>query len=126
MNREIKFRAWDKSEGQMFLSPPDIRHLGSWFDAHLPGSLSVPENIVIMQFTGLKDRSGVEIYDGDIARYQIGDKSSCRTGKVIFSDGCNCILWMDSSWIGIENLLYDFATASEIIGNIHQNPELLP
>lgn len=66
MNREIKFRAWDGK--QMFLSPAEIQHLGSWFEAHAPGAL-YKGGVTFMQFTGLLDKNGVEIYEGDLITY---------------------------------------------------------
>ena len=68
MTREIKFRAWDGE--RMFLSPSEIQHLGSWFDGHWPGALAKPDQIRLMQYTGLHDKNGVEIYEGDIVMYR--------------------------------------------------------
>jgi uncharacterized phage protein (TIGR01671 family) len=75
------------------------------------------------QYTGLKDKHGREIYDGDIC--------NCREyecyGKVAWNDDeagfYFCISYEDGTFE--EERLYDYADALEIIGNIHDNPELL-
>lgn len=64
----LRFRAWDGVN--MYLSPSEPYHLGSWFDAHMPGAL-YRGNIIITQFTGFYDyggngKRGEEIYAGDI------------------------------------------------------------
>jgi len=149
MLREIKFRVWDGEN--MFLSPTEIGHLGSWFDAHYPGSLAKPELKSLMQFTGLKDKkrtkefpNGQDIYEGDVWKYtstelvniSTGKKSKhngFRIGTIEFLGGkfVEIIRLQENSFFGelpnIGNIYVkkNIAEHIEIIGNIYENPELL-
>lgn len=108
--RQIKFRAWDKVEKKMtfpfFIN--DVAH-GKGFFLH---DFTDIERYEFIQFTGLLDKNGKEIYEGDIVKNTRGNKPVIR--QVI--------------WININHRNgWNIAKGSdfEIIGNIYQNPELL-
>lgn len=113
--RDIKFRAWS---GDRMITP------AVWInDSNLPSySLGSAPVAPLMQFTGLRDCNGVEIYEGDIVRDHVG------IGIVKYSDK-HCAFRV-SYGDGLAKWFYDYylngeRESIEVIGNIHQNPELL-
>ena len=116
--REIKFRAWDVLNNKM-LNWGDIFHLPAW--EIFPGT---PEQrpFNIMQYTGLQDRNGREIYEGDIIEFLENESGETWTAKIVFENLAFKALDVEDG--GYE---YDFddLTEIEVIGNIYENPEIL-
>lgn len=111
--REIKFRAWHKSDKKIY--EVIAFNLGKWF---LRGkSHPMPRSAIeVMQYTGLKDKNGVEIYECDIfkATHNFGPGGMHeRISSVAFD------LEKGYQWE-----YWDLDTI-EVIGNIYENPELL-
>jgi len=135
--REIKFRAWEEKGKDMIYS-----NRGN-FVIELDGKCSFIEwgtdyfkampDLVLMQFTGLKDKNGKEIYEGDILKTHFG-KTIGRGTKWI--ERLSLIEWNEDDLgfevktiidkqITIKEVENELLGKSEIIGNIYENPEML-
>lgn len=135
MSREIKFRAWDKACNS-WVEPPWKLYLNG--GVSLEGMWATSE-VELMQYTGLKDKNGIEIYEGDILEYSKGDSRPLNKGYVMFYAGDFRIRMPgnDSRGIGNFDLFWwlvdgddsggwtESVSKAEIIGNIHENPELI-
>jgi uncharacterized phage protein (TIGR01671 family) len=117
MNREIKFRAFDSvAEKMLYLLNSDM------FDTNWLNDVS------IMQYTGLKDKNGKKIYEGDILNIGFGGDAS----MVYHTHNYCVVFWCDKNlqWKtkynkGDNPLTGYYLPVYEIIGNIYENPELL-
>jgi len=115
--REIKFRSWDKERKEM-LSPEMIIHL----EGNMTRSLQEQSPfLIIMQYTGLKDKNGVEIYEGDIVKVNVDD-NEYKIHKIIFDNNYCRFMFIPESYFLIQK---HHSSHYEVIGNIYENPELL-
>ena len=120
--REIKFRVWDKKRKQMFYSQWCLTLTGGLFQIANVNWAGDSKNLTLIQYTGLYDRNGKEICEGDI----IKDGYDEPLGIVIFEDGCFVIESLDDGGYTHypETRILHFE-ACEITGNIYENSEYL-
>ncbi len=141
--REIKFRAWDNELKEMDYNPmiPTAPYAE---DESLNESINFLNSgrSILMQYTGLKDKNGKEIYEGDILKWNVNklihrnsidfnttldsppDNYSTYVSKIIFENGAFKACTDKNS----KTLLHGDIPRNEIgevIGNIYKNPELL-
>ena len=130
--REIKFRAWDK----------DDKVMRSWKEVQIQKDygedfyfLGYKENKaitrfdheqILMQYTGLKDKNGKEIYEGDIVKITefFNEKEPYLSYQVTFGRGVLALLDEDELSY-VQYPLYDWIENTEVIGNVYENPEIL-
>lgn len=139
MNREIKFRAWDKAKCVMITDPfswGDVREdlIDDETGQLKPNSDS--SRYEITQFTGLKDKNGVEVCEGDVLSglaYPFQDEGRYNYHGVVEwleAGFCRTLRCVSPDKRGIsdgvaEGLDRDEVEVLEVIGNIYENPELL-
>lgn len=118
MSREIKFRAWDKDHKKMFYDVSvDDNKFCVRRDADgllsISGKIAGDSCIIIEQFTGLKDKNGKEIYEGDEVKGHGLWGSTTDSDVVISHNGAE--VEIGDSWINLARFI-----EIEIIGNIHE------
>jgi len=135
--RDIEFRAWDNRQNK-YLNPDDVSIRADGFITAFnvdgkhsravqpPGSLS--PWFVIEQYTGLKDKNGTEIYEGDIVKYYPRHRGVPY--RVYWADKSAKFLIGRDGVIGqsFSDIMHNLNTgriALEVVGNIHENPELV-
>lgn len=133
--REIKFRAWDKEKKKWlsFDEGDPIQHdytgfstLGYWVEVFDFDE----DRVVLMQYTGLKDKNGVDIYEGDVLKMAVSKFVPDEDGfdweeiivEVYFDSGG---FWYKGAGRMDHNWHFHNQNEREVIGNKYENPELL-
>lgn len=121
--KSLKFRVWDKErecyvdEAELAGITPDGKYI-LYIEEEEISKLEIECNYVVEQYTGLKDKNDKEIYEGDIVEYDwyiMNDKSYRVKEKVVFDDM--------GARLGNDRIRN--CSNVEVIGNIHENADLL-
>jgi len=142
MNRQLKFRIWNNTDKEMYFSKPlEFRNLG-YMDIEDGGdglyglmghALTTSKGIdtnkkefIIQQFTGLKDKDGKEIYEGDIIIYNRAFEQEREVKELI-----SFVRYQEAKFgfdlTGFNGMFFDLCDEYnlEVVGNIFENSELL-
>jgi uncharacterized phage protein (TIGR01671 family) len=140
-NRVIRFRAWDKINNRML-------HFGKfiWHDeynlCYMDGSLDVPaeDNLIWMQFTGIQDKNGKDVFEGDIVQmWRHDDNTNRHERDTYWKDGgrhlnIKEVKFMFGSFVIWSDFIHDYrcfanlarpGESFEVLGNKWQHPSLL-
>ena len=125
MSRPIKFRAWDAGEGKMYTMPTfsedfSLIALSQWF--RLTSTRLIHKNVTLMQFTGLTDKHGTEIYEGDWLSWDedVYEVRYLRGEWVLFHTSDD-----DYDRPSLASIIKPSGDNVEILGNIYEHPHLL-
>lgn len=115
MSRVIEFRSWDKESQQIFeVAAIDFENGGVRYKDNPSGNVidALFEQIELLQYTGLPDKNGTKIFEGDVVKFEANN----RRYEVKFTGGC----FEFGGWsVGA------YSKQIEVIGNIFENPEIL-
>jgi uncharacterized phage protein (TIGR01671 family) len=119
--REIKFRAWDELQ-KLYVAIEKIDFVNDrvWINPAIESHNKICD-LLLEQYTGLKDKNGVEIYEGDIIKADIREYSIMTMGVIVYSNDLTSYCNLNDGGFTMLMRLRDI----EIIGNIHENPELI-
>lgn len=140
MSREIKFKVWDNHNKHSLGVFGPFKHHDEYDLLYLEGKLEYPveDNLSIMQYTGLTDIDGDEIYEDDIL--SVAPPRNYKGGpyKGLQINHLRRVIWRQDNggWViqvlseGLDKILVKFlflvAGRAKVIGNFYETPELLP
>jgi uncharacterized phage protein (TIGR01671 family) len=114
--RPLKLRVWDRTQHRFHYGGAchKVRKHQWFFGMPIPH----PDDCELMQFTGVIDHNGTEIYEGDVVAYYQNDIRAFS--RIIFADG---MFRLEHSTVDLQSWVD--TSELEVIGNVHANPELL-
>lgn len=130
----LKFRAWHHELGRMMLIRTMFFFANELEELQLNDSIMnddipvYPDEIELMQSTGLFDKNGKEIFEGDVIAIEVDDTGTPINARVFQNSKIGVLMFHvfeDNEDVPMVELLEDNSVAFEIIGNIYENPELL-
>jgi len=131
-NREIKFRAWTGQQmtydvisgrfGNFYVNPSNNGIDEKDSACLTPFNTKYPDSVPIMQFTGMEDRNGKEIYEGDILRWTSSNPFSLGEIRTVSVYYVEAHFWTSGKSFGyyLGELLS--LEKCEVIGNVYENP----
>ena len=129
-----KFRAWDKKENKWVDYPIYIDANGDIYWEHYERGLQEADDLIVMQYTGLKDKNGVEIFEGDWIRVETQEKDNGEfpIGYVVrANDEPEMFIALPEQLketgerqYHLENLYKHYSDEFEVIGNIYDRNHL--
>lgn len=115
--REIKFRCWDGNK----MSSDDRNYDFSSNHEGRYATMSIVSDYILMQYTGLKDENGKEIYEGDLLKHTGQITNTIHT--VQFRGGCYYLGEGDASLLLCDELINNSKWG--VIGNVFEHPDLI-